>query len=832
MSDVDILIKGALLHDIGKVCLRADHSLGNHSQAGSKFLRQFLDSSAEAKRLLHCIDYHHGKAMSQAKPEKTDLSYIVYEADNISAGADRRDNEGDTKGFDAQACLESVFNTFGEQKSASRKSKYRLRGMDPKKAFNYPTTGECLASDDIYEGIVNYLTSNFRRAPILEMSNDELLRILEDTISFVPSSTARDQVCDISLYVHCKIAAAIAACMYQYFAAEGLTDYKKQCFTDNKAFRKVRSYLLVSGDFSGIQNFIYTIPSKGAMKSLRGRSFYLELFMENYVDEILAGLGLCRANLLYTGGGHFYILAANTTATKEAIAKLQSSCNQWLLRHFGTKLYMAMGSAPCAGDDLLASGSQRSVFAAVSENLNKNKLCRYDESELKELFDNQSSYNQNTDGSRECSVCHMSSTELIADNPISDGDICPHCLGLYALGGKLFDKNKVFAILDTKIEGSLELFGYERPLYLAIMGEKELESYKEQHLVRLYSKNDAVTGNLLATRLWLADYLYRDEAGKVLELGELAKEACDENHGIKRLGVLRADVDNLGAAFIAGFVRNDLGDDPMRYATLSRYADLSRDLGMFFKLAVTKLCAGDLSGLDDAPFSLFGLAKGKERKVSVVYSGGDDMFLVGAWDDLLELAVDIRRAFKHFSCDKLSFSAGLALFNPSYPISKMAEITGMLEDAAKKMPGKDSIALFGFDTEQKGSDSTLNCQHVFKWQEFIDKVCGEKLNFLLATLDFDENSKDNAKIAAGTSLLYKLMPLLEENASGDKINLARFAYTLARLQPKDNFDNKDRIKVYNKFSETMYQWYRNSTDKKELRTALHLLVYYLRAKEE
>lgn len=39
MAEIDVLIKAALLHDIGKMCLRADHSLGNHSNAGANFLK-------------------------------------------------------------------------------------------------------------------------------------------------------------------------------------------------------------------------------------------------------------------------------------------------------------------------------------------------------------------------------------------------------------------------------------------------------------------------------------------------------------------------------------------------------------------------------------------------------------------------------------------------------------------------------------------------------------------------------------------------------------------------------------------------------------------------
>lgn len=45
----------------------------------------------------------------------------------------------------------------------------------------------CYASDDKYEKLVNVLESNFQRAGVLDMSNAELLRILEDVMSYVPS---------------------------------------------------------------------------------------------------------------------------------------------------------------------------------------------------------------------------------------------------------------------------------------------------------------------------------------------------------------------------------------------------------------------------------------------------------------------------------------------------------------------------------------------------------------------------------------------------------------------------------------------------------------------
>ena len=167
-------------------------------------------------------------------------------------------------------------------------------------------------------------------------------------------------------------------------------------------------------------------------------------------------------------------------------------------------------------------------------------------------------------------------------------------------------------------------------------------------------------------------------------------------------GKKRADVDNLGTAFIGGFINANQADK-FKYATISRYANLSEDLSIFFKYAINNICAGNLKGLntiEEKPFNIFGFGKQKTRKIHVVYSGGDDVFLVGAWDDLLEVTVDIYQAFKQFTNGKLTFSAGMAMFTSTYPISKMAEITGMLEEASKKVRNKDSISLFGFETNR------------------------------------------------------------------------------------------------------------------------------------
>ncbi|MCK1202981.1 type III-A CRISPR-associated protein Cas10/Csm1, partial [Streptococcus uberis] len=94
-----------------------------------------------------------------------------------------------------------------------------------------------------------------------------------------------------------------------------------------------------------------------------------------------------------------------------------------------------------------------------------------------------------------------------------------------------------------------------------------------------------------------------------------------EKSGIKRLAVLRLDVDNLGAGFMAGFSLQGNG----KFNTFSRTATFSRSMSQFFKVYINQF------------------AKGKN--LSIIYSGGDDVFAIGSWQDIIEFAIEVRQNF-------------------------------------------------------------------------------------------------------------------------------------------------------------------------------------------
>jgi len=312
-----------------------------------------------------------------------------------------------------------------------------------------------------------------------------------------------------------------------------------------------------------------------------------------------------------------------------------------------------------------------------------------------------------------------------------------------------------------------------------------LEAYE---IERSYGKN---AGERLSTKLWVGDYCKEKEISKYAEQAE----------GIGRLGVLRMDVDNLGAAFVTGFSGE--------YNTLSRTATFSRQLSMFFKRSINPL-------LHDA-----------KRAITIIYSGGDDMFLLGAWDDIVEAALEINKAFRRYTQGKLTVSAGIGMYPGKYPVHVMARETGELESHAKgKREGgaeKNAVTLF----------TPALC---FGWEELVGQVIGKKLKLLE---DFFQENKEK-----GNAFLYKILEYLqgveeEEETKRAKISLARYAYLLAKTMP-DTDDLKARER-YKDFSQQMYYWIDDAggrkrseeaiaRERKQLKAAIYLYLYSKRGK--
>jgi CRISPR-associated protein Csm1 len=251
------------------------------------------------------------------------------------------------------------------------------------------------------------------------------------------------------------------------------------------------------------------------------------------------------------------------------------------------------------------------------------------------------------------------------------------------------------------------------------------------------------------------------------------EEVIENGKGIDRLGVLRLDVDNLGKIF-----KDGLGNK----ATFGRVVQLSAMLDFFFSSYINKLST-----------LYWSVAKGIDNKktvdnlkikdlIEIVYSGGDDVFIVGHWSLLPDIALWINSQFKQYTCGNPNFSvsAGIYLFDDKYPIYKAALETGEYENNAKKkgrenrevnvQAKKNGICFLDKETPISWEDFGIVRNHVKTFYEWIETG---KLN----------DDGELKKISKG--LISRFYSIYEEYKIGKYQNWAKWrwraAYSLNRL---------------------------------------------------
>ncbi len=753
-------VYSALLLSTGKLAFRAGRGI-DESSASMEVLHSSLKDTVW-QGVAKAVQYAHPALLPQSALAGGNTACLLCMAQEVSAASAcaKMESKGDA-GIDASQPLYSVFTHLqGEHTGLALPFCYYDGTLE------IPGVQPAVTSAN-YAAVLDHFCSDLSRLSFTEEGVDALLAQLEYHTANVPATILKGNPSDISLYDFAKMTAAVSACLSEYLLDSGVNSaaevYAKKAFRDEKAF------LLYSADLSGIQKFIYTVATKGAQKSLRSRSFFLELMMEHYVDDILRTCGLSRVNLIYSGGGHCYLLLPNTQKVKDALTAVNTRTNDALIDWFGTALFVAHGFARCSMNDLnnspAANTPYKNIFRNVSSAISRHKLTRYSAEQIRRLNHPQRGLN-----GRECTVC--GSTDLLRE------DRCRWCAGFEDLSVKL-QSDRLVAYVVTDNPGG----NYDLPLpdgaYLTLMDDSAaLNALKDGHVVRIYTKNRSRSDLPRSTRLDLCDYFASNQNA------ELAQGST----GIQRLAICRMDVDNLGHAFVAGFENSNgkTADEKFRYVTLSRTASLSRQLSHFFKR-----CMGAILADTD-----------KKLNVSVVYSGGDDVFLVGAWDHIIQAAQRIQATFIAFNGGSLTISGGIGLYNEKYPIRLAADETADLESQAKNHPGKNAVTFF----------EPTN-RHTYSWDTFSKQVMGEKF----ALLDrFFANQEER-----GMAFLYRMTDLLRQ-AETEKLNLARYAYLLARLQPQRGSKSYDN---YQEFSEKMYAWACNPQDRGQLVTAIYLYVY-------
>ena len=507
--------------------------------------------------------------------------------------------------------------------------------------------------------------------------------VYQTVFALLHKYTARIQVSsqdpDVSLYDFLRTTAAIAACL----AREDLCQDNIDAQLNGKdSDRKL--CMLLKGDISGIQNFLYQVLSDGAARQLRGRSFYIQLLTEAIAHWVLRQFGLPIVNLLLASGGHFYILAPYTQAN-EKLAKLQTKISDKLWKLHQSDLSFILAGTPVTTGNF-SPEEFSGKWDAVSKAVNKNKQKKWAEWDPDTMF---TQLFKPVMWSRETSRHE------------GDDDEQKDLWQFADLGAKLRDTEHllVFEVEEDTSDdrptwqSTMRAFGWKVELLKTLPDfDKDSPSPLGRARAIVYRLGDTDFSPLTCEELPVScDFrllpqviAYRSD-GTVVDYNDLA----DASDGVSWLGALRMDVDNLGTIFRDGLGKN---------ATLSRMATLSESLRLFFEGYVPKLC------------NVYNQNLQKEKKkqiLELIYAGGDDLFLVGGWSALPEIAKKIRDEFRCFATgDHVTLSGGIFIEHQKFPAHQFAEQSGEAEDAAK-------------DLRQK-KDAISFLQTPMSWQDFAE----------------------------------------------------------------------------------------------------------------
>lgn len=531
----------------------------------------------------------------------------------------------------------------------------------------------------------------------------------------IPAATSPGIKPDVSLYDHSRATAALAVALWRWHVANDRTGSRAAAALRERADFAERKLLLIQGDFFGIQNFLFAAGAetrKQAAKLLRGRSFQVSLFTEIAALRVLDELALPPTSQMLNAAGKFLIVAPNTEEVRDRLEVLRVEFDKWFLDHsFGTAGIGLAWLPACCNDFLRGADGRPSAYEALTrqlrESLDEAKhrrfgLCSTGAIVFQHAFPH--------------GVCEYNGW-LPADQP-REGErpaSCKLSRDQIAIGEALlrFDRILVLRGADeaTLRTGAvtrrleLDVFGYTIAFTQAAEasgafgrlaasgalrrcwdfspvdesdanGDKTLWSGYARRFISGYAPTVGAD-DLGPLRGRYADLTEGDlvAQGGLKSLDMLScEDRCPDQDGkvwlgVRALGVLKGDVDDLGELFRVG-----LGSP-----TFAKTAALSRQVNGFFAIYLPWLLARDF------------------RNVYTVFAGGDDFFLIGPWRTVQKLAARMRKDFADYVAgnSQIHFSAGIATQKPGAPISALAELADAALADAKQRDGKDGLACFG-----------------------------------------------------------------------------------------------------------------------------------------
>jgi CRISPR-associated protein Csm1 len=479
-------------------------------------------------------------------------------------------------------------------------------------------------------------------------------------------------------------------------------DRDKFAAEDEKAVKNMdeKKLLLISGNFYGIQPFIfkgYGESRRFRSKLLRGRSFYVSLLSELTIDLLCRKLGIPIVCAIFHAAGRFTVVAQNTHTARIEMDETSKTVNDWLLKKTFGETSVGFSSTNASLSDF-REGRFSALWDKVSEGLDKKKFQKIDLDVYGGAVEGYLTHFQHGI----CRLCGKRPAQAaqgrLRGRSGEKLEVCGLCEDQVRFGSDLY-KYSVVSVLDRERASGLLLepvFGKYQIDFSEKLNEFELKNDGLLHLfdishdlerqltpgcgkrflqgyVPRYAEGDQ---ELSIDGHDLIEDLEEIRLGEVKTLESIARAAliavdAKKTEGVPFLGVLKADVDQLGLLIGCGL--------PESRQSVSRIANLSRQLNLFFSHYLPVL-----------------LTKNKQFKdVYTVFAGGDDLFLLGPWNVVYALALELREEFSRYVCHnpEIHFSAGFTLHKSHVPVDILAAAAEEALDSSKSA-GRDRFTMF------------------------------------------------------------------------------------------------------------------------------------------
>lgn len=674
-------------------------------------------------------------AAAHHKPD-TFLQWVIATADRIASGFEREEFERYNRAKDEtregldhftarQLTLFEQIRLDSEPNSGEALTwRYRLAPLSPASIFPVPAReseirdrvrakGEYRKLWDTFIAGLESIPRNHRKSLPLWLDHFDSLWLT--CTQAIPSATAFNVKPEVSLYDHSRTTAALAVALWRWHEAAGRKDASATIALRERADFDVEKFLLIQGDFFGIQDFVFAAGGetrKQAAKLLRGRSFQVSLFTEIAALRLLDELGLGPTSQVWNIAGKFLIVAPNTDEVRGKLESVRADLDRWFLENsFGLAGIGLAWLPACCNDFLGGARAGSSPYSELSRRLRESL-----ETAKHRRFDLCSGGARVFETAYPHGVCEYNG-RLPADTP-RQGDRPASCAlsrDQIAIGEALLAFDRVLALRAedaTSLRASGSTLRLERDLFGYVLaftrsaevsgafgalaaggglrrcwdfaatdesdadGVKPLWSGYARRFISGYVPRvepDDV-GPLLRGRYAELDDEELGAAGGMKTLDMLAcedrqSEAAGETwRGIAALGVLKGDIDDLGKVFQVGLAK----------PTFAKEAALSRQINGFFAIYLPWLLAREF------------------RNVYTVFAGGDDFFLIGPWRSVQRLAARLRADFERYVAGNagIHFSAGIATQKPGAPISALAELAKSALYGSKMRDGKNALTCF------------------------------------------------------------------------------------------------------------------------------------------